>query len=44
LVERSAEIVLGARLLGRVHALPPETLAKFASRYRESRHGPSEPL
>ena len=37
LVERTAEIVLGARLLGRVTALPPETLAKFAPVYREAR-------
>jgi L-fuculose-phosphate aldolase len=44
LVERSAEIVLGARLLGRVIALPPETLAKFAPLYRERRHGPAGPL
>ena len=37
LVERSAEIVLGARLLGRVTPLPPETLAKFAPVYRATR-------
>jgi L-fuculose-phosphate aldolase len=33
LVERTAEIVLGARRLGRVTPLPPETLAKFAPVY-----------
>jgi L-fuculose-phosphate aldolase len=33
LVERTAEIVLGARVLGRVTPLPPETLAKFAPVY-----------
>jgi L-fuculose-phosphate aldolase len=33
LVERTAEIVFGARMLGRVVALPPETLAKFAPLY-----------
>jgi L-fuculose-phosphate aldolase len=37
LVERSAEIVLGARLLGRVTPLPPETLAKLAPVYRQTR-------
>ena len=33
LVERTAEIVWGARLLGRVEPLPQETLAKFAPVY-----------
>jgi L-fuculose-phosphate aldolase len=33
LVERTAEIVVGARLLGRVEPLPPDTLAKFAPIY-----------
>jgi L-fuculose-phosphate aldolase len=33
LVERTAQIVLGAKLLGRVAPLPPETLAKFAPVY-----------
>jgi L-fuculose-phosphate aldolase len=33
LVERSAEIVFGARLLGRVEPLPKETLEKFAPVY-----------
>jgi L-fuculose-phosphate aldolase len=37
LVERTAEIVLGARRLGRVEPLPPETLAKFAPAYRAQR-------
>jgi L-fuculose-phosphate aldolase len=39
LVERTAEIVLGARLLGRVAQLPDETLAKFAPAYAALRHG-----
>jgi L-fuculose-phosphate aldolase len=33
LVERTAEIVVGARLLGRVEPLPPDTLANFAPIY-----------
>jgi len=37
LVERTAEIVFGARMLGRVAALPPATLAKFAPVYRALR-------
>jgi L-fuculose-phosphate aldolase len=37
LVERSAEIVLGARVLGRVEALPAETLARFAHVYMARR-------
>jgi L-fuculose-phosphate aldolase len=37
LVERSAEIVFGAKMLGRVVALPPATLAKFAPVYRALR-------
>ncbi len=37
LVERTAEIVLGARLLGRVERLPKETLAKFAPVYAAAR-------
>lgn len=37
LVERTAEIVLGARSLGRVEPLPPETLAKFAPVYAAQR-------
>ena len=41
LVERTAEIVLGARSLGRVAALPPESLAKFEPLYRMQRGGPS---
>lgn len=34
LVERTAEIVWGARLLGEVVPLPPETLERFAPVYR----------
>jgi L-fuculose-phosphate aldolase len=37
LVERTAEIALGARALGRVEALPQETLAKFAPIYLAAR-------
>jgi L-fuculose-phosphate aldolase len=37
LVERTAEIVLGARSLGRVEPLPAETLAAFAPAYRARR-------
>jgi L-fuculose-phosphate aldolase len=37
LVERTAGIVLGARVLGRVEALPKETLAKFAPVYAAAR-------
>ncbi len=37
LVERTAEIVLGARSLGRVEPLPKETLAKFAPVYAAAR-------
>jgi len=37
LVERGAQIVLGARMLGRVAELPPETLAKFAAVYAAQR-------
>ncbi|HEU4431240.1 MAG TPA: class II aldolase/adducin family protein [Myxococcota bacterium] len=39
LVERTAEIVIGARLLGRVAPLPPETLANFAPAYAALRNG-----
>jgi L-fuculose-phosphate aldolase len=39
LVERTAEIVLGARQLGRVEALPAESLAKFAPLYDARRWG-----
>lgn len=40
LVERTAQIVLGARALGRVVPLPPETLVRFAPAYAERRrHG-----
>jgi L-fuculose-phosphate aldolase len=37
LVERTAEIVLGAKLLGRAAPLPAETLAKFAPAYEAQR-------
>jgi L-fuculose-phosphate aldolase len=37
LVERTAEIVLGARRLGRVAPLPAQTLARFAAAYGELR-------
>jgi L-fuculose-phosphate aldolase len=37
LVERTAEIVFGARLLGRVEPLPAETLAAFAPAYAARR-------
>ncbi|HEY8120526.1 MAG TPA: class II aldolase/adducin family protein [Myxococcota bacterium] len=40
LVERTAEIVVGARLLGRVEPLPAETLAKFAPVYGALRKRP----
>lgn len=39
LVERTAEIVLGARSLGRVTPLPEETLAAFAPAYAAQRWG-----
>lgn len=39
LVERTAQIVLAARQLGRVAPLPPETLAKFAHAYGSARRG-----
>jgi L-fuculose-phosphate aldolase len=39
LVERTAEIVLGARQLGRVGALPQESLTKFAPVYEAQRRG-----
>jgi L-fuculose-phosphate aldolase len=37
LVERTAEIVWGARLLGRVESLPPSSLARFREHYLRSR-------
>jgi L-fuculose-phosphate aldolase len=39
LVERTAQIVLGARLLGRVMPLPQEALAAFAPAYAALRRG-----
>jgi L-fuculose-phosphate aldolase len=39
LVERTAEIVLAARQLGRVAPLPRESLAHFAPLYARARHG-----
>lgn len=38
LVERSAQVVLGALQLGPLPPLPPEARERFAARYRQRRH------